>query len=534
MLRIPEYGHESDHAGARRARRSFRLCAAACVLFTIMLWISERYLRYELTESQYIAALTLEPESARAILRQVVKRDEATREFPTPKYLAALAEREEADLVLPSYAKAYEADPNNASLALRYGCRLFQAGDYAAARARFHESTAKTPENALPRYLEAATVAWTGRHEADVLSGDLLSGDLLSGDLGESLATVAKTNNRGDSIAFPQPVWAPAALPERGVWYSRLRRQIVDECCAPLYGYTSLIVALAKRQIELGRTQNWDAWLANLQTMGERLVESDCPGAIQATVGIRIQLAALEQREAIRTFEKKAPDPELDERRIKATSALDLLNDFEDKRDHRIAADKEKYKRPLELCWKSVAVVFVFYLLTWMLSKIARADAVSWSFPHSKPALCVLAAGCLLLLALLVAITALGRRDQVETSWLDGANTAWWVVVAVLLAFGVGYSALRPPGVLAVVRRHGMSEDDTETLKTIRKYRRDTCTTLMRRYYGLVLGLLLCIISLWGVGYRVLCSTYPWQIQLLTTGLMEEEAEVVARVLAIL
>jgi len=518
-LRIAEYGHGGDYAGARRMRRAFRLCVLCCVLLTVMLWLSERYLRYELTESQYIAALTLPPESARAILRQVVKRDAELRESPTPKYIAALAEREEADLVLPTYAEAYKLDPNNAFLALRYGCQLFQQGRYTEARDRFREATAHMPQNALGRYLEAAALAWMDPDNAD---------------LGESLALVAKTNSGRDAVVYPEPLWAPTALPQQGAWYSKLRRGIVAECCAPLYKYGDLVIGRARNQIALRKTQYWDQWLGTIERMGDHLARTKVPGAVQATVGLRIRLAALEQRHAISELDDATPGPALEGSRAKLEAALDTLGEFEESREQRIAVDRERHVLPLNACWQSVALVSVFYVFAWGLSQIMRGNKSGWHLRHSTTGLAVVSLGCVGLFAVLGAMTGLAHAEGTGSSWLPQVKAVWWSLVGLLLTFGLAYPAFRLPGARAAVRNHASAEVDSETLKTVRRYRRDAYATLLRRYYGVTLGLLLCMISLWVVSYRVIFALYPWQVGLLTTGLTDEEVRVVTQALAIL
>jgi tetratricopeptide (TPR) repeat protein len=291
---LPFYEHTADVAGARRARRSFRFCVTASVLLAVMLWFSERYLRFELTESQYIAALTLPTESARAILRNVVKRDAAEHDSPAPKYLEALAEREEEDNVLPAYDKAYKLDPTDVFLVIRYGCALVRAGRYAEAQQRFREAGLLPTENALPKYLEAAAMAFS---------------EPANGNLTASLALLAKANTGDNPVEFPMPLWS-GELPARGVWYNKLRRRVADECCAPLYKYAELVLSQAKHQIGLRRVQYWDSWLSTLETMGQRLAVGNQIGAIQATAGIRIQLGAIEQREAIARIEPGGKDSE--------------------------------------------------------------------------------------------------------------------------------------------------------------------------------------------------------------------------------
>ena len=493
-----EYGKAADYAGARRMRRSFRFGVTACVLLTAMLWFSERYLRHERTESQYIAALTLEPQSARVFLRQAVKRDEEVRELPTPKYVAALAEREEDDLILPTYEKAYQLDPGNPSLALRYGCRLFKAGRYAEARERFRSAGEKPYGNALATYLEAATLPWTSDGDADV---------------GGSLALVARANSSGNKVLPPEPLWS-SALPKRGLWYARLSRQIVDECCAPLYQYTQLLAGQAQRQIALKQVQYWDSWLETLQDMGERLVKNETRSTLQAIAGIRIQLAAIEQREAAGKTAQGAAHSHLIERRVKLLSALDLLTAFEDARDERIRAEKARYVLPLHLCWKSVGLVSLCYLLAFCISKFVAADPACWAAAHTGPGVGVLLTGCGLLLAVLCAITVLQRHAEFDALWLAALEVAWWAALGLMLLFGLAHGPSALPG------QAGES-------------RRGARVVMVRRYWGALDGALLCVFSLWMVCYRVAFSLYPWQIELLTTGLMNEEADVVIEVVSL-
>jgi len=542
---FPEYGSMGDPADARRMRRSFRFCVAACVFFSGMLWFSEKYLRYDLTESQYIMALTHFPESARTILREAVKRDAETREFPTPKYTAALAAREEADLILPTYEKAYDLDPNNSFLAIRYGCRLFGAGRYQEAADCFHKAASLPPKNTLPRYLEAATLP--GMNPANAAGFIPPPAE----DLTESLALLAKTNSSKDPIVFPDPLWS-ASLPENGMWYEKLRREIAIECCAPLQQYTDLVIKRAQAQIEMKEFQYWDSWLEMLQVLGERLTLSEKPGSLQAIAGIRIQLAALEQREIISKAETGIPDAALVERQVRLRTALDILNQFERNRDAAIAVDKEAYQLPLTLCWKSMALIVVFYALAYVISKITRARRKAWTLPHSRLARVLLAVGFVTLLMLFggtallqyagedlqtltsPAVENMSAPDEnLYTFLLYGVSTAWWIVLGVMLGFGLLYPFLTLPSVRTVLRNHHV-EATQETVAATKKFRRVAVSSYLRRYYGLLAGLFLCLLAVWTIAYRVFFSLYPWQIELLTTGLAKEEAHVIRQIMTLI
>ena len=500
-----------DKTGSRRLRRSFRLCVAASVVFTTVLWLSERTLRYDLNESQFIIALTHETESARAILRHVVKRDAELKEYPTARYVAALAEREEDDLILPTYEQACKLDPTDSFLALRYGCRLFIEERYADARSRFREAAVQQSKNSLPKYLEAVGLSFANSE---------------NGDFSESLALIAKANAGADTVGFPQPLWT-ASLPARGVWYERLRRQIQDECCAPIYKYADAVLGHAKRQVNLKQVQNWDHWLETLQQMGERLAFSGEPGSIQATAGVRIQLGALGYRERISALDTGVPAENLVERRAKLESILDLLNQFEQNRDAAIAADGRGFVFPLRLLAATAAVVFAAYCLSTLLARLAGARRTAWEIPHSRLGLGSMAVVSAAFLALLIVISLLqfyhkGPLDLDAGKVLpvsplfSGVRAIWLAVLALELVFGLIYPALQ------------LNRGSVPTAAKAIYF------SFLRRYFGVQFGLLLCLISIWVIGYRVFTSLYPWQLEILTTGLGDEERGVIELVMSLL
>jgi tetratricopeptide (TPR) repeat protein len=225
-----EYGFGTDHTGARRQRRAFRLAVFACILFTMVLWFADNYKRYDLLETKYRISLTLHEESAWPVLRQVIKRDREINDPPSAKYLEAMAMVEEPEEVLNRFEQAYELNSNSASLIILYGCSLFQDGQYKEARERFREAAIQPQKNALPRYLEAAALA------ASISPTEGMS---------EVMDLIALTNNSGAPIIFPQPLWH-ASLPKKGVWYAEKHRDIVVRCCAPLYSLKGQIISRGK------------------------------------------------------------------------------------------------------------------------------------------------------------------------------------------------------------------------------------------------------------------------------------------------
>jgi tetratricopeptide (TPR) repeat protein len=524
---FPEYGSGGDKLGARRMRRSFRFAVAASVLLALVFFFAERYLRYDLSETQYIMALTLPTESARPILRQAVKRDAEKLEFQTPKYVAALAEREERDQILPAYEAAYILDPNNGFLALRYGSQLFLAERYEEARERYREASAQPPDNALPDYLQAAAIGMNNPGDED---------------FSESLSLVAKTNTAGEPIVFPGPFWS-TELSKDGIQYNRLRRQIVDESCAPLYKYTERIVRAARSHIALKQLQYWDSWLGTLQGMGDRLMTAQDGGSLQAMAGIYIQLQAIEQREAIAITEGRNV-PELVALKTRLQSAMEELSAFENSRDTVIGADYARFYLPLRLCWLSLVASISAYLLAYLAGHIVRTRRVTWSLPHGRSGLLTVGIGTGLLF-LMLCLTALAQylgphvgipvegASQLEpVAWLAAVAFLWWGVILFMLAFGLVYPSLCLPSVRRVLRERDLPEDDA-VRGIVGRWRRLAYLSLVRRYYGILCGLLLSTMSLWVILYRVAFSMYPWQLQLLVTGLGPQELQVVKRVAAL-
>jgi tetratricopeptide (TPR) repeat protein len=540
---LPPYVHHGDVTDARRTRRSFRFCVAACVLLAGTLWFSERFLRFELTESQYIAALTLRTESSRAVLRSVVLTDSKQHETPTPKYTEALAEREEEDRIIPTYENAVKLDPNNPQLLVRYGCALFQSEMYGEARDCFDKAARLPVKNALPKYLGAASEALKQDSGGDG-NDEEKKRQLLT----ESLALVAKANTGDDPVDFPDPLWSEE-LPAKGFWYGKLRRQIADECCAPLYKYTDLLFAEARRDIAMRKTQYWDSWLSTIEEMGQRLAAAVDDGAIQMTAGVRIQLDALSLRETVaRTGPDKAPDAvlnEFKERKRKLTEALSQIDSFESSRDNRIALAHSSYVLPLRLCGETMAFACGMFLLSWLVGKIFRTDRTMWALPHTRSGVWTLCASSMLLLILLGAMSAV---QPFEILWhIPIATVIWRAILLGVFVYGLVYPRMAlkrlaavgtppAPPVASRMETEGVADsmgevqavsNAKETARPDRLWRWKAYVSYWRRYCGVFAGMFFCVVAFWIIGYRLVLGLYPFQIELLVPGLESQEAKIV-------
>lgn len=521
LSHLAEYGLAGDHAGARRTRRGFRFLVTACVFFTFALWFSENYLRFDRTESQYRMALTLPPDSARAVLRNVVKRDRERNETPASRYLEALAAVEEADLILPRYEEAYRLNPGNPSLVINYGCRLYLNGQFRDARERFREAGIQPPRNALPRYLEAAALA----------------AGAVEGDITETVALIARTNSTGDPVIFPQPLWHQS-LPRRGAWYARLRHEIADLCCAPIYRLRSQVFARARQQIEAGQHYDWDSWLETLQVMGQRLMgsaKSDPAnlGVSQMMAGIQIQIDAIALRQRVAEMGRGAPDAALIERAVKLGNALNELKTFEELRSRKTAGHRAVVAMPMRLLGQSFGLVLLVYLLVTLLSRFTEAGKRFWAVPHPHWALYPIAGVQLLFLALLLLIAIIQRTGTNAPALLLAIGFAWNATMLAAIAFVLLYPAFSLPGARCV--SNNVCPDDPQgILSTVRWHRLMAYISLIRRTCGILLGGLTCVACFWLIGYRLAAGIYPTQMELIVTGLESEELALIIRLLEML
>lgn len=513
---LPAYGGTGDAVAARRTRRAIRYGFAAFLFTCGALWIADGYLRYDQAERLFRGALALEnPNSSRVYLRQVVRMDEKRGKQANIKYLQALAEREEEDLILPTYEKAYSLDKSSATVALRYGVRLFVERRLSEARDRFHDAFLAEPENALGAYLEAAAMLRSGDTRAETQ---------------ESLALVAKTNNSERRVSFPKPVWT-GTLPKDGKTYANLRRAVVEECLAPLYLYSDRLVALAKEDIEHGQGQSWNTWIEVLDQMGQRIIESGEQASLQTIAGIQIQLACLDLRKRIMESGAAAHNEEMIGRKVKLETALDLLNSFESERGVRIENEEEKFGVFIRLCGKGVLFVAVWFVLSFLLTTLAGVADTCWTIPFSNMAKISLVLGTFSLFLVLVLLTVTVSTAVYDSSWIVAGETTWWVIVFFTCGFGMVcpyFALVRPRNLLD---KNEIAFPASVLTDASRDYVR-AYILLWRRYAGIWLGLVMCVVVSWFIFYRVVMSVYPfYQTGLIVPGLANEEATVVMQAL---
>lgn len=526
----PEYGEGGDFIGARRMRRAFRWCVGVIFLFSALLWFSEHFLRYDHAERLYLAALTKAPESGRNFLRQAVLHDRKTNEFPSAKYIEALAEREESDLILPTYDDAYTIDSDNSALAIRYGCRLFHEGQVVSARLRFREAAELAPRNQLPVYLEAAVIPWL---------------DAENEDLEPSMALISRGNGMIGAVSYPRPLWSPV-LPQSGYWYNNLRRDVVQDCSAPIYRFANLVFSRADVDITEGSLDLWDERLEALRIMGVRIaegavdrsvdgpVELSAGGIQQVALGLTLIGRALEQEKRIHEKSGASPDSDMERLAVRVQEQFAEIQAFEAKRQEVIQAEREKYRFPIRISLKTLTFISCVYVLVYLVCKVLRVSSVAHNIGHARSGRFVLGLWGLCALGLLTVFSLVQRMSTGEMPFESAWSVFWWILVTGSSLFGLVYPRLVLPRVAEVLDASDSPGNAPAESSNIQGLYRAAYLSLSRRYLGILFGVTLSAICVWAVGYRIFVSVYPWEVELLAVGLRDEEFELVRQVLAIL
>lgn len=510
---LSAFGVGGDYVGARRARRAFRLLVIAWVAFTVALYFVEHYLRYDLNEVQYRMALTLEDDSRRAILRNVVRRDAEEREVPTARYVEALAHIEEDDVILERYAEAVKLAPDKGALLIAYGCALFQDGQYRDARQVFREANLKTTRNALPKYLQAAALTASSSSEEDFRT---------------AMALVGRANESGEKVLFPQPPWHES-LPRSGQWYHALRQRLAGQCCAPLYHFKNAIIKRARDQAGAGEFQAWDAWLLQLQLMGDRLIggpgsEPEHLGTNQALYGLQIKKDALAMRIAVREEAGMPPPTDLLDAQANVQGAIDRLQRFEERRRRAVDAARDRVRQPLLLVLNGFLILLAALTACALLGRLLGADKNARTLQQPPRASLAIGVWTLALLTNLAILSSTGGGFG-ATQVVLGAT--WYVLLALLLLCAAAFPCFHLPAATAVCSGLEAEPFYAKKVAEARVCRRRAYVALAGRFIHNAFGLYTIMVCIWILGYRVLAGLYPTDLKLIVSGMTDAEVALI-------
>ncbi len=514
-----------DYTWARRTRHAFRLLVATVFLLTFALWFAEGYLRYDKSETQYRMALTLHPAQARPILRAVVAREAETGDLPSSKYIEALAFVEEADRILPAYEQAYAVNPRNAFLIINYGCALYEDGQYEEARERFREAGVNLPRNALPRYLEAAALAASMKPE---------------NDLSDLIALLTRANASGDPVLLPAPLWHES-LPTGGRQYFEMRLAISARITAPLLECADIILKRARIGVEQEEQQDWDNWLANAQTMGERLMgarEHDSPPTVpQLFAAIEMQMEALRLRRRASELDGGVAAPELNDALLRLEDALGAVREFEERQTRLLMRQEERLFTPIHLTAEAMLLFLLVYALGWVLHYVGAGGKRARAIPHIWLGRLAPVAGLSVLLGILIALMV-AQNITIAAPWESYMTPLWRWVIALSALFGLVYPLLllRASRLPQACRETGNEPEPCDANGIRIPLRRciGVYGCLLRRYMGMLCGGFVITMCIWLTLYRITFAFYPFQMELVTTGVAAEIENLLAQIRTVL
>ncbi len=506
----PRTARSYDYAWARRGRRAFRLLVAAAVLFAFALWFSEGYLRYDQNETQYRMALTLHPAQARPILRHVVKRETEENETPPSRYVEALALVEEtAEDALAAYEQAYKINPRNAFLIVNYGCFLYLGGQYEEARERFREAGVNPPRNALPRYLEAAALA--ASMEPDDDPSDLI-------------ALLTRANAAGDPVLYPEPPWHES-LPKQGRRHMELRGNAAERIAKPLADCGRLIVSRASADIDRGEFRDWNNWLEKMHTMGVRLMgggpQDSLPTIPQLTVALELQYAAANLLGRISEAAGGVVEPRVNDTLLRTEQTLKTLEEFDDQTELLLEGHRERLLQPIFLLLQTALLFMMMYAVAWCLHGLGSGGTSARAAPHLLIGKLAPAVGLFCMLGILLLF--MSRQGAVDTAYEWHLGVLWRFVSLALTALGLIYP-------LMMVRMGRIAQGAGADQKVTPRRYVGVYGCLLRRYMGILCGGLALLICTWLIVYRVVFSAYPFQMELISTGLELETADLVQEI----
>ncbi|MCC6152730.1 MAG: hypothetical protein IT367_03180 [Candidatus Hydrogenedentes bacterium] len=524
-LQLPEYGDSGDFIGARRTRRSFRWGVALVVLFTVLLWVTESFWRYAPAERLYRSSLTMLPNQGRNLLRQAVKYD-AKSETPSSKYYEALAEREEEDLVVSAYENASKLDPQNADLAIKFGCQLFKLGLYTRAREQFRLAAESGAHNALAVYLEASVLPQLNSSDPDV-------------DI--ALALTQQANSSGDEVIFPEPMWF-SSVSRSGQWYAQLRREMVQFCGAPLEEFAKSVLAASEKELVSEQSADSVANLQTFHTMGLRVVlgalhkdsgkEALGGGAPQLYLGLRLMSLALEQQKRVAAATGAKQEESAGALAEKLSASLQTIEQFEKERQITIDTERRKYGAPWILVEYSILITLVCFSTAYILSKILRVQGASHSVRHSSLTRAAWAFQAAVQLFLLLFVAALQRTSHGDLPGQGIVTGCWYLLLAAVLLISIVAPALHLPSPETVLQR--LPAERRGELPGVRARYRAAYVSLVKRNLGVQFGITLCVLCIWIIAYRIAVGAYPWMMTLLITGMEEEELALVRSIIATL
>jgi len=502
-----------DISGSVRARKAFRLSVLGLFIFTSLLCFSELQLKYPQPETLYNDALTLYKGASRVFLVQAVRLDKERNETQNPKYIKALAVREENDKVLETYPAALELDAEDVLFQLRYVSRLLTMGrPYLALEqiAHIEELQQGKSANSLTGYLKAAALTIKGDRKTAVRN---------------AMAEIARTNNSQATVTYPTPFWF-SEYPKTGTQFADHTREITDEIIFPLTRLLTHIVIEIQREIRNGNASEVKPWLRELSLMGRNMyTDPDQTGVRQALFGIQweLRVATLSQEAAFAPTEGELN--RFIEEKVRCENILRTLTEFEKNRDDAIKLEERKISQPTFLAVGTWFITFALWSFFVVQNRLWSNHGDSWTIPIGRYGKILIVLTNFLIVVLLVLMFNASTKDAYTSEFWDNTSLIWKYSIGVYLGIGLIYPFYLLSGYPSL--RHSSEGDSTFSKIMSMMPRFSTWGLVTRRYYGMVFGWYTILMCLAVIGYYLVFNLFPWQFNLLSSGLLDVERDLV-------
>ncbi len=347
-----------------RSKKSFRYLIFSIILLTFCLWFSDRYLRFDLDETKYRVALTLEKESARPILRNIEKKILSNPSFlDDPRYieyLEFLALIEEDDAVLKIYQDIYNNSNINMSFLINYAVKLYFMGDYNKARDIIREAQSLSTNNSLTGYLESSFIINPNINSESIFN--------------EGVSIIAKENRSEKPIIFPEPFWHNT-LPKFTYAYYVHKNNILNHCLAPLYRMTADILKRVETDLAENNFHNKEIWLEEISSMGKRIGSGINMKDFYSNLPICIFSLKI-QKDTLSLYKKfidKLHSPSLDkeiEKLNRIEKFLAMAEKLEERRKLEFDHNREKRLKEIVFITSIIGGLIVIYLISKALNSV--------------------------------------------------------------------------------------------------------------------------------------------------------------------
>ncbi len=519
-------GLGNDFIFLARRKKSFRYLITSIIILTLCLWFSDRYLRFDLDETKYRVALTLENESARPIMRNISKKI-----FSQPnllddsrylQYLEFLASIEENDAVIKLYQDIYNLDNINSSFLINYACKLYFLGDYGNAQKLLREAQTLPSNNSLLGYLESAMIINPSVVEEETFA--------------TGLSIIAKENRSKYPIIFPEPFWHPT-LPKNTYSYYLRKTDRLNHCLAPLYKVSADILDKIEMDLKDNKVQNKQVWLEEIFLMGKKIGTSIELSDYYPTLAISIFSLKIQQK-VLNLYSEYSNTIKSDilEKGLKKlnqiTQLLDKLQKLEEQRKLEFEYSRNNRIKILWLIFSGFIELLLLFFIGKLISYLLKKLKYSTVYQNQTLTKSILFIVSIWVIAIFLLTFYCSYSDSLPLRNNNLISYLWYFLIILPFIIDLALILLKSQDKKVSLdyedSRYEKGDLNTNPSKTI------CFISFMKQISGILLGMYTIIICIWFILFRILYLSYPYQLNLIQDKLGWEELNLIKEFLFLL